>query len=88
MRWVWQDKAVRRGAESAEVRSEEGKDVSDVPDPLIDPEGYALWLEANTEECTACGGTGEWVDDEDEIRVCMRCDGFGFLDPIVGDDES
>lgn len=61
-----------------------------VPDPIGDPEGYALWLEANCEECSLCCGTGEVPDDRyggDEITTCPRCGGGGFLDPIVEDDE-
>lgn len=58
-----------------------------IPDPVGDPEGYALWIEANCEECSLCQGSGEVPDpnDDDDITTCPRCNGSGHLDPIVED---
>lgn len=55
------------------------------PDPIGDPEGYALWCESQP-ECPQCGGTGVTVLDDDSERECLRCDGCGFLTPEVEED--
>lgn len=54
------------------------------PDPISDPDGYALWREAHP--CTACDGTGEVAGDGDEPGQCETCDGTG-VNPYAGDDE-
>lgn len=47
-----------------------------VPDPMHDPEGYALWCEMHA--CSVCQGTGEVDGDDDLPRTCRRCDGSGI----------
>lgn len=55
---------------------------SDAPDPLDDPEGYALYCEMHA--CRNCDGCGEVCCDEDEgidgVHECHTCGGSG-VDP-------
>lgn len=54
------------------------------PDPLGDPEGYALYQEMVA--CQLCDGLGEdWIEDESQPWVCPRCGGTG-IDPCYGVD--
>ncbi|MCO6436512.1 MAG: hypothetical protein J5J06_05445 [Phycisphaerae bacterium] len=57
--------------------------MSEAPDPIDDPEGYALWCEMHA--CRTCEGSGEvFCSDEDEgidgMRDCYACGGSG-IDP-------
>ena len=46
------------------------------PDPMTDPEGYALWCELHA--CRTCEGTGEVHGGPyGEERTCGSCDGSG-----------
>lgn len=46
------------------------------PDPMVDPEGYALWCEMHA--CPTCDGLGEIQTEIDDVRrTCPRCDGCG-----------
>lgn len=68
-------------------------EIAQSPDPMADPDGYALWQELHA--CTLCEGLGEDFH-EDEFDpdsgeygkpwVCGRCGGTG-VEPNVGWDD-
>lgn len=49
------------------------------PDPMADPDGYALWCELHA--CRTCEGTGDGEQDDNGLEhECRACGGTG-IDP-------